>query len=153
VPDSSYGLIISGGAFHWIDPEVRFQKAARLLRPGGWLAVLNHSERYDEPFRSALRGMWQARGDGDVGAWVSGWVDADVIAATGLFEEAVRSTVTWRLVRSAGAIVGVESTRAISLSWPPDVRRGFAAEMRGHLAAGGVGLTMESWVTMARVRG
>lgn len=154
--DSSFGLVVSGGAFHWVDPEVRFGKAARLLRPGGWLAVLNHSERYDEPFKSVLGGMWQARNDADVGAWVSGWVDAGVIAATGLFEDAVRSSLTWRLTRSVDAIVGVESTRAISLSWPPDVQRGFAREMRAYLespgTADGVGLTMESWVTMARVR-
>jgi SAM-dependent methyltransferase len=155
--DLSFGLIISGGAFHWVDPEIRFRKAARLLRPGGWLAVLNHSERYDEPFRSALSGMWNARADGDVGAWVSGGVGTDVIAATGLFEEAVHSSLTWRLVRSADAVVGVESTRAISLSWPPDVRQGFTQEMREHLAPaarrdGGIGLTLESWVTMARVR-
>ncbi len=35
----TFGLVIAGAAFHWIDPEVRFRKAARLLRPGGWLAV------------------------------------------------------------------------------------------------------------------
>ncbi len=38
--DSSFDLIVSATAFHWIDPEVRFSKSARLLRPGGWLALL-----------------------------------------------------------------------------------------------------------------
>jgi ubiquinone/menaquinone biosynthesis C-methylase UbiE len=152
MPDASLGLIISGGAFHWVDPEVRFRKAARLLRPGGWLAVLDHSERYDEPFGPALHAMWRARGDADVGAWSDNRVDLEVIDGTGLFEKAVREAVTWRLARAADAIVGVESTRAISLSWPPDVRAGFAEEMRGRLGGqDAVGVTIESWVTMARV--
>jgi ubiquinone/menaquinone biosynthesis C-methylase UbiE len=33
--DWSFDLIVSATAFHWIDPEVRFSKSARLLRPGG----------------------------------------------------------------------------------------------------------------------
>ena len=38
--DAAFGLVISSAAFHWIDPEVAFSKSARLLRPGGWLALL-----------------------------------------------------------------------------------------------------------------
>jgi ubiquinone/menaquinone biosynthesis C-methylase UbiE len=151
-PDESFGLIVSAGAFHWVDPEVRFRKAARLLRPDGWLAVIHQGERYDEPFGSALHAMWQARGDADDGAWVSGRVDSGVIAGTGLFEEVVCEEFSWRLVRPADGIVGVENTRAISLSWPPDVRAGFTEEMRQRLAGqDGVGVTINSLVTMARV--
>lgn len=36
---SSYDLIFSATAFHWIDPEVRYTKAAHLLKPGGSLAL------------------------------------------------------------------------------------------------------------------
>src|SRR5262249_61063075 len=48
--DASFDLVISGASFHWVDPEVRFAKSVRLLRPGGWLALLGVDERYDEPF-------------------------------------------------------------------------------------------------------
>ena len=47
--------------------DVKFTKAARLLRDGGWLALMATAERYDEPFGAALRDMWRARSDG--GAW------------------------------------------------------------------------------------
>jgi ubiquinone/menaquinone biosynthesis C-methylase UbiE len=47
--DGSFDLVISGAAFHWIDPEVAFGKSARLLRPGGWFALLGTEERYDHP--------------------------------------------------------------------------------------------------------
>jgi len=150
-PDASVALIVSAAAFHWLDPEVRFRKAARLLRPGGWLAVLDHAERYDEPFGSALRAMWQARNDGG-GAWVARQADSDAFAGSGLFEAAVREVVTWRARRPADAVVGVESTRATSLSWPPDVQAGFAEEIRHRLAGhDGTGVTIESQVTMAQV--
>src|SRR5215207_6458975 len=38
--DASFELVVSATAFHWVDPEVKYVKAARLLRPGGWLALL-----------------------------------------------------------------------------------------------------------------
>ncbi|HLK01219.1 MAG TPA: class I SAM-dependent methyltransferase, partial [Streptosporangiaceae bacterium] len=52
--DRSFDLVVSAAAFHWLDPDVKYAKAARLLRPGGWLAVLDGDERYDEPFGTAL---------------------------------------------------------------------------------------------------
>ena len=36
-----YGAVFSCNAFHWIDPDVRFAKAASLLEPGGHLAVIS----------------------------------------------------------------------------------------------------------------
>lgn len=35
--DGSFAAIVFADAFHWIDPELRFSKSARLLGPGGWL--------------------------------------------------------------------------------------------------------------------
>ncbi|MDA8322886.1 MAG: methyltransferase domain-containing protein [Actinomycetota bacterium] len=44
--DASFDLVISSAAFHWIEPDVAFSKSARLLRLGGWLALLGAEERY-----------------------------------------------------------------------------------------------------------
>ena len=130
---------------------MRFRKAARLLRPGGWIAVAGYDERYDEPLGSALDGMWLAR-SADDGAWVTRSADAEAIAGSGLFEAPVRRTFTQRLIRSAEDVIGVENTRGTSLSWPDDVRQGFTAELRQRLGGQGeVGLS-EAAVTMARVR-
>lgn len=150
--DASFDLIISGAAFHWIDPGVRFRKAAGLLRPGGWLAVAGYEERYDEPFGSVLDDMWLARSHDD-GAWVTRPADAAAIAGSGLFEAPLHRTFTQRLIRPAEDVIGVENTRATSLSWPDDVRCGFTAELRRHLRSWeGVPLTLEASVTMARAR-
>jgi SAM-dependent methyltransferase len=38
-----FDLVVSATAFHWIDPGLSFEKAARLLRPGGFLGLLSHA--------------------------------------------------------------------------------------------------------------
>jgi ubiquinone/menaquinone biosynthesis C-methylase UbiE len=151
--DASFALIISGTAFHWVDPEVMFRKPARLLRPGGWLALLETGEHYDDSLGAALRGMWAARGGpGRPGVRQPHFADTEVIAGTGLFETPVRKTHAQQVVRPAETVVGVENTRATSLSWPDDIRRQFTEELRHHLRSQAeVQLTQETSLTMARV--
>ncbi len=150
--EASFDLIVSGTAFHWVDPEVKFRKSARLLRPGGWLALLATGERYDGPFGAALLGMWAARSD-DGGAWVRQrkLADTEAITGTGLFETAVSRTHAQQIVRSAGAVVAAENTGATSLSWPDATRREFTAELRRQLRSQPeVQLTQHTSVPMAR---
>jgi SAM-dependent methyltransferase len=147
----TFGLVIAGAAFHWIDPEVRFRKAARLLRPGGWLAVAGYDERYDEPLGSALDALWLARA-GTVGAWVTRPGDGDAIGGSGLFGPPAEQMFAHRIARQARDVIGVENTRATSLSWPAEVRRAFNAELRERLGdLPEVGVTVTASVTMAPV--
>ncbi|HEX9064099.1 MAG TPA: class I SAM-dependent methyltransferase [Streptosporangiaceae bacterium] len=166
--DASFDLVISGAAYHWVDPEVRFAKAARLLRPGGWLALLGYDERYDEPLGSALTGMWAARSD-PAAPWTGPRTgpgtdtgtgqgtgppepdDAGAIDASGLFCPPVTKTASHRLMLPPASVLGIEGTRSTLLSWPPEAREQFLAELRaqiGDLAE--VPLTRVSWVTMAQ---
>jgi ubiquinone/menaquinone biosynthesis C-methylase UbiE len=151
--DAAFDLIVSGTAFHWVDPEVKFRKPARLLRTGGWLALLETGERYDDPLGAALHDMWAARSeDGRGRVRLPHFAGIDSIAATGLFETPIHKTHTQRIVRPATAVVAVENTRATSLSWPAGVRQEFTAELRGQLGSQAeVQLTQETSVTMARV--
>jgi ubiquinone/menaquinone biosynthesis C-methylase UbiE len=150
--DESFDLIVSATAFHWIDPDVKFDKSARLLRPGGWLAVLATGERYDDPFGAALLDMWVKRSDHG-GAWVkqAKLADTDIITATGLFDTPVGSAHIQRMVLPVETVIGVENTRATSLSWPDETRAEFISELtqalRSHRE---VSLTQETSVTMAR---
>ncbi len=38
--DADFDAVVAFTAFHWIDPELRYEKSARLLRDGGALAVV-----------------------------------------------------------------------------------------------------------------
>jgi len=152
----SFDLVISSAAFHWIDPDVRYRKSARLLRPSGWLALVGNEDRYDEPFGSTLAGMWVARtgigNTGTGGAWEKPPSDPDTIAASELFGSPVLHDHTERIIRPTAEVIGVESTRATFLSWPPDVRRGFTEEMRYRLEPRfEVHLTRHTSVTMVPV--
>src|SRR5689334_10912098 len=69
LPQSMGGfrLIVAAQSFHWILPEVRFVKAAKVLLPGGTLAVFGHvpvrlPERLRERFRGILT-AWKQRSD------------------------------------------------------------------------------------------
>ena len=148
--EASLDLIASGTAFHWVDPEVKFSKSARLLRPGGWLALLSTEEHYDDPLGTALRDMWAARSD--LGPAWQRPSDAETIAGSGWFEEPVQRIDAQRMVLPADVVIGVENTRAIVLSWPEDVRRGFTEELRHQLRSQAeVPLTQTASLTMARV--
>jgi ubiquinone/menaquinone biosynthesis C-methylase UbiE len=37
--EASFDAVVAFTAFHWVDPEVKYEKASRVLRPGGSLAV------------------------------------------------------------------------------------------------------------------
>ena len=151
----SFDLIVAGAAFHWIDPEVRFSKAARLLRPGGWLALLATDERYDDPFGAALTGMWIALSD-DGGAWARDpkLTDAELITQAGLFGQPAGQTHDERMTLPAGRVIGMENTRASALSWPAEVRQHFTAELHGHLQGQTeVHLTWHTTLTMAQRQG
>jgi ubiquinone/menaquinone biosynthesis C-methylase UbiE len=151
--DASLDLIICATAWHWIDPEVRFRKAARLLRPGGWLALLATGEHYNGQFGAALLDMWTAR-SGDRAAWLRQprLDDTELIAATHLFEPAVHRTHAQQLIRPADAVIAVENTRATSLSWPGGERQEFSTELRRQLGPEtAVHLTQMTTLSMARV--
>jgi SAM-dependent methyltransferase/GNAT superfamily N-acetyltransferase len=55
IPRSRLDLIYSATAFHWIDPNVRYQKAAQLLKPDGTLALFwNIDTRKETELRLAI---------------------------------------------------------------------------------------------------
>ena len=149
--DASFDLVISSAAFHWIDPEVAFSKSARLLRPGGWLALLGIEEHYDDPVGAALDVVWVTHGDTG-GAWEKRLSDPEAIAATGLFGISACLTDRQQTILPASDVIALESTRATYLNWPHDTQRHFTEELRRLLESQpAVHLTRHTSVTMAQV--
>ena len=55
--EAAFDLVVSATAFHWVDHRVRYRKSARVLRPGGSLALVWHRadpEGSSEGFIEAL---------------------------------------------------------------------------------------------------
>jgi SAM-dependent methyltransferase len=58
-PPKTFDLIYSATAFHWVDPEVRYKKAAQLLKPSGTLAIFqNLDTRQPSDLRSAIDAVY-----------------------------------------------------------------------------------------------
>ena len=143
-----FDLIVSATAFHWVDPAVGLAKAARLLRPGGWLALLSTTERYPEPLRTRLRELWQSysrtAGWSDQPPWVS------ALSETTLFGEPVEMRQASALRLPSRAILGLERTRATFLAYTEQDQAGFTADLTALLAASShVGLIQETLLIMA----
>lgn len=147
----SFDLIVSATAFHWIDPRVGWAKAARLLRPGGWLALLTTGERYPEPLRTALRELW-ARYSRPVAGWSDQPAWLAVLQETTLFGEMVQTSHERALRLPAETVMGVERTRATFLSYDEQDQAGFTADLNRLLKPTPcVDLIQETFLAMAPV--
>lgn len=53
----TFDAVFSATAFHWVEPAVSWSKAARLLRPGGVLALLTHVSGFETLFARLVDGL------------------------------------------------------------------------------------------------
>ena len=60
LPDNAFDLGLAATSFHWVDPARGYAQAARLLKPGGWWAMVwnmfGDPDR-DDPFHEATVGL------------------------------------------------------------------------------------------------
>jgi SAM-dependent methyltransferase len=78
LPRAAYDAVFSATAFHWIDPEVGWEKAASVLRPGGRLALLTHVFVTRAEIRPAQERLREAYG----GTWT--FLDEDAVRRAGV---------------------------------------------------------------------
>jgi SAM-dependent methyltransferase len=43
LPDAGVDLVVAGQAFHWFEPRAARSEFARILKPGGWVAVITNA--------------------------------------------------------------------------------------------------------------
>lgn len=67
LPAGSFDAVVSASAFQWIDPEIRWSKAARALEPGGVLTIVHvhHVEGGTPGFFSETRPFYRRWGLSD----------------------------------------------------------------------------------------
>lgn len=54
LPDGSADAVTVGQAFHWFDGDRALAEIHRVLRPGGWLALVWNARRMDDPMHVAI---------------------------------------------------------------------------------------------------
>lgn len=63
LPNGSVDLVTAGQAFHWFDPKPTRSELARILKPGGSVALIWNTRRaYGTPFLVAYEELLQAHG-------------------------------------------------------------------------------------------
>lgn len=48
LPEDTFDLVLAATAFHWVSPEWRYRKPHRILKPGGYLAIIHTYHVSDE---------------------------------------------------------------------------------------------------------
>jgi SAM-dependent methyltransferase len=151
IPASSYDLVASATAFHWVDPDLGPSLCARVLRGGGWLAlwwtIWGDPERAD-PFHDALEPILRAKAPQLVGPGTDPRVyrqdlaaRAERVEATGAFDPVRREVFDWHGDHDPVALRRVFATFGAWLALPEplrsdlldDVERIAADDFGGHV--------------------
>ncbi|MGW5362861.1 class I SAM-dependent methyltransferase [Actinopolymorpha pittospori] len=64
--DVSFSLVYAATAWAWVDPEIKYAKAAEVLRPGGHLAVWNATHAFPadyDPFFPEIQQVYEELGE------------------------------------------------------------------------------------------
>ena len=152
LPHAPYDALFSASAFHWVDPHVGWEKAARLLRPGAPIALLAHMTVYEpdddeesllDVFRELIPGLpWtprdartalaaiEAERENVSAAWAAADGGGAVPEARRLFGEPRLLAVPWTHDYDTQELLDFLRTTATYLSFEVDGRARFEACIR-----------------------
>jgi SAM-dependent methyltransferase len=154
--DGPYDLLVSAQAWHWIDPHVRWVRAASCLRSGGALALFWN---LDLPTNDALRELLQEAHD----RWTPGmrvddrepvvdllaeWPGPD-LAGLPEFTDLEARRYAWERQLSGADYVELLSTMSAYSVRPAAAREGLFAELR-EIVGDEIVLRMETVLYLAR---
>lgn len=132
-------MIFCATAFHWLDPEVRYQKCHDLLMPGGFLTLLwNQAPRLEDP--AVLRAyeiLWEYAPEGK-----QSFMERDTIInrqkqeiqQTGLFSLEDYLDHKWFLSTSKAQYIESFFSQSSYLALPEDIRPSVKQEILNALA-------------------
>jgi SAM-dependent methyltransferase len=126
--DRHFDLITCAQAWHWVDPAVAIPKAARLLRPGGTLALFWNYDELDEPAQAAMDDVYRKYAPELLRSVVIGGnrqtdrPHVEDLEASGLFASVHTHTYRWESTYSGAEWVGLVGTHSDHLSLDADRR-------------------------------
>jgi SAM-dependent methyltransferase len=138
--DAAFDAVVSFNAFHWIDPELRYEKSAKALRPGGALCVLGSAfVEHDEadPTWLALQEDYEAVvGEREPRLHVDAARDRTAeFTQSGHFRNVVLRRYTWDVAFDADDYVERMSTSSWHRALAEDVRTELLERIRSRIRA------------------
>ncbi len=163
-PDGAvFDLVFAATAWHWVDPEVRYSKAAAVLRPRGHLALWGavHVIPYDgDPFFDEIQEVYEEIGEGlPPGRVTPGPAelpdDREEIEASGFFEVIETRQYDWETIYDAESYIDLLNTFSGHIAMADWQRERLYGEIRRRLAERDDGLLRRHWggvLQIARLR-
>ena len=130
-PDGSADLIVCAQAFHWVDPARALPEFARVLRPGGGLAIFwNDRDRERGTVAAELEAL-VSRYNPDYCCEYRDRDWAEIIAVSGRFSPAERLVFRHGVTMDADSLVGLTRSFSYVRNVLDEARRGaFEQEVR-----------------------
>lgn len=163
-PDGAvFDLVFAATAWHWVDPDLRYSKAAAVLRPRAHLALwgAGHVIPYDgDPFFEEVQEVYEEIGEGLPAGSVTprpGELpdDREGIEASGFFEVIEARQYDWETIHDAESYIELLNTFSGHIAMADWQRERLYGEIRRRLAQRDDGLLRRHWggvLQIARLR-
>jgi SAM-dependent methyltransferase len=155
----TFDLIYAATAWHWVDPEIRYEKAHALLRPGGHLAFWSAQHAFPsdfDPFFTEIQEVYDALGKSSRGEWPppppEELADQSAeIAATGLFDDVQVRRFVWETMYTADEYIALLDTFSGHIAMAHAKRATLYHEIRSRLARRGDPRVRRHWHAILHV--
>jgi SAM-dependent methyltransferase len=158
--ERTFELLVSGQAWHWVDPVAGAAKAASVLVPGGRIGLFWNQGVHRSPLKEALEDAYRrsapslGRGSIAMGVIEDGRFEraADALAATGAFAPPEVRTYRWSTRYSTAQWLDRLPTHSDHRTLPPDRLALVLAEVGRTLDANGGAFDMDyrTWLVTTR---
>jgi SAM-dependent methyltransferase len=156
LPCAAFDFGLAATSFHWVDALAGLNKAAMLLKAGGWWAMVWNvfgDEHRADPFHDATdallsdgpRSPQSEKGTGNA-LRTNDWMSA--FGRCGAFEDIAHRREAWELVLNPDEVVALYATYSNIVAYPPDERAEVLGELRRIAANAFAGRVVRNMVTI-----
>ena len=156
----TFDLVYAASSWHWIDPELRYRKAAEVLEPGGSLAIIGGGHAFPEdadPFFFEIQDVYRQLGMQPAGeVWPSPPPHKvpdmrQEIEATGLFGQFQSRRYVWDLLYTANQYTDLLNTFSGHIALDRDKRNFLYRNIRERINARPDRLVRRHWLAILNV--
>lgn len=137
--DRTFDLVYAATSWHWLDPQVRYSKAASLLEPEGSLAFFTAGHAFPEdadPFFFEIQPVYEALGEHDPSeAWPPPSPEelpdqAPEVVGSGFFEDVRVIRYVWEQRYTVDGYLALLNTFSGHIAMQPEKRAQLFSEIR-----------------------